>query len=445
MATGNMRRQRGDMDHVAEQLDQLRVSEFGNPVELTLRFSVILASSGALFLYSGHWYGPLWGALYVLSQILTYRLLVRAVPMGVPNPLALCLIAYLVTTLIFLCLPLGLFMYADKTLAFSGGMGLVALCVFTLWRENPPAVLMGYDMLIGWLIAVCTLIACLPEIEGAVGQGIVIILTITAATYYSLALYNTRRAREALKAAAQRGIEAQKMEAIGRLSGGVAHDFNNILTVMQGNLELYDEVDDPEERRALIVEARIASARAAGLVAQLLTFARRAPLEPSVIEAKAVIEELTSMTARLLPASITVYPAIPVDAIYVRADHDQLLSALLNLVINARDAMEERGAITVAAGHVAKSTTRPIPGLAPGRYVSFSVSDTGPGMSAEVQERALEPFFTTKPVGAGSGLGLPTAKGFAEQSGGAMTIDTGPRGTTVTLYLPQADKRDAPA
>ncbi|MEM7722248.1 MAG: ATP-binding protein [Pseudomonadota bacterium] len=445
MGTGTKRHLRGGAKDVAAQLDQLRIAEFGNRIELTLRFSVILSSSVALYLYSGHWYGPVWGVVYTLSQIATFSLLTRSLPMRLPMPFALSVGAYILTTLIFLCMPLGLFLFGDRTLAFAGGMGLVALCVFQLWREEPPSFLLWYDILVGWFIAVCVVIDCIRYIHNPVGLGIVTVLTATAATYYSLALYNTRRAREALKVAAQRGIEAQKMEAIGRLSGGVAHDFNNLLTVLQGNLELYDEVDDPDERRGLIVEARAASERAAGLVSQLLAFARRAPLEPSVIEAKAVIEELTGMTARLLPASVTVFPAIPGKPVYARADHDQLLSSLLNLVINARDAMENRGEITISAMDVAVTSSRPVGDLRPGRYVAFAVSDTGPGMSEEVLAQAFEPFFTTKPVGAGSGLGLPTAKGFTEQSGGGIMIDTGPRGTTITLYLPRANKPVASA
>lgn len=419
------------------ELRQLLRSEFGSRAEVMARHAIIVAGSVTLLFYAGWWLGPLWAAMYLISQGVAYLALKH--PMRARRRLSIRLAygAYMVTTVIYVALPAALLTQDDRALAFCGAMGLIALAVFTLWREEPPAPLLVFDIVLGAAAGLLALAVFVPRVAGIWPQVIMVMLCVTAVGYYTMALIATRTTRVRLKSAAQRGIEAQKMEAIGRLSGGVAHDFNNILTVLQGNLELYREVEDPVERDKLIAEAHVAAKRAAGLVAQLLTFARRAPLTPSVIEAASVIEELTSMVARVLPASITVYPAVPTEPIHARADHDQLLSSLLNLVINARDAMDGRGEITLAASPVTIAAQRGHGVLDPGRYVCFSVSDTGAGMSREVADRALEPFFTTKPVGAGSGLGLPTAKGFAEQSGGALDIETGPEGTIVRIHLPR--------
>jgi len=413
-------------------------SEFGDRREVIVRISLIVLAGLAANIYGLGWVGSLWIGSYLFSQAFAYVVLSRAFRGQLALPVQIGAVIYLLTTLIYLAFPLALFLFGDPVLSYAGGLGVITLFAFTLWRFEPPSVLLPYDIAIAWLVAAVSLFVFLPEADTLLSQSIITLVTLAACGYYSMALFNIRRTMATLRAAADRATEAQKMEAIGRLSGGIAHDFNNILTVLQGNLELYDEIDDPTERRKLVAEAFVAARRASGLVRQLLTFARRAPLEPSLIEVKSVIEELTSMTSRLLPASITVFPAIPTEATFVRADRDQLMSSLLNLVINARDAMQEQGELTIAVVTVTVSTARPVEGLEPGRYVRFDITDTGPGMPPETLDRALEPFFTTKPVGEGSGLGLPTAKGFAEQSGGLLTIDTGPGGTTVSIYLPGA-------
>ncbi len=426
-------------DDLATGLMQLRKSEFGYATEVAVRYVLVISGASALYLYSGVWYGLVWAAAYLFSQFLTYVALYRAKPPYRHLDYAFGIGGLLLTSTIFVTLPVGVFMFCDPVLAYGGGMALVALCVFSLWREDPPVVLLPYDLGLAWVTAALIGWAAYPVGQGILAQGIVIVLTITAVSYYSFALVANTRTRQQLRSAAKRGIEAQKMEAIGRLSGGIAHDFNNILTVLQGNLELYQEINDPEERSRLIQEAHQASRRAAGLVAQLLAYARRAPLTPRDVSVAATIDELAALSARLLPANISVFPAIPLTDVSVRADHDQLISALLNLIQNARDAMPDRGEITISARAIIVGVATRSLGLRSGRYVRFSIADTGTGMPPEVAARAVEPFFSTKPVGEGSGLGLSTAKGFAEQSGGTLTIKSDEKGTEVALYSPQSD------
>jgi signal transduction histidine kinase len=224
------------------------------------------------------------------------------------------------------------------------------------------------------------------------------------------------------------------MEAIGRLSGGIAHDFNNLLTVIRGNLDLYPEMQSDRQRAEVIAEASRAVDRATGLVSQLLVFARRAPLTTEEVELGAAVSDIMVMAQRVLPETITIREQTPTGLVFAQLDAARFNSALLNLVLNARDAMDGRGTIVLSV--------RLCPGAAmdpdepAGNHVRVAVSDTGPGMSPEVLERAFEPFFTTKPVGAGSGLGLPMIKGFAEQSGGRVSLDTGANGTTIAMHLP---------
>ncbi|WP_112186250.1 response regulator [Ralstonia sp. GX3-BWBA] len=235
--------------------------------------------------------------------------------------------------------------------------------------------------------------------------------------------------------------QAQKMEAIGNLTGGVAHDFNNVLQVIAGNLQLLS-VEAPGNTR---VQHRIAAAtravqRGATLAAQLLAFARRQQLSPAVVNPTRLVQGMSEMLHRALGEAIKVETRLADDLWNVQADRNQLENALLNLAINARDAMRGGGMLTIAANNVTlgnrQAHGRDQP--APGDYLVFSVTDTGVGMPPEVVEHVFEPFFTTKPDGHGTGLGLSMVFGFVKQSGGHIAIDsTVGQGTTVQLYFPR--------
>ncbi|MGE0260815.1 MAG: ATP-binding protein [Alphaproteobacteria bacterium] len=232
--------------------------------------------------------------------------------------------------------------------------------------------------------------------------------------------------------------QAQKMEAIGRLTGGVAHDFNNILTTVVANLEriaMTSAADDPHRRFA--DNALRGAERGTRLTQHLLSFARRRRLEPEVIEIDRVLDEVMTLARPVVGGNIELALELGPDLSRCCADETELESAVLNLVLNARDAMAAGGRITIRADDVESRTDEA--DLPAGAYVRISVADTGGGMSPEVLARAFEPFFTTKGAGKGSGLGLSAVYGFAKQSGGAARIESTPnRGTTVHLYLPRA-------
>lgn len=241
--------------------------------------------------------------------------------------------------------------------------------------------------------------------------------------------------------------QSQKMEAIGQLTGGVAHDFNNLLTVILGNLDtLSQELPLEQVRwRRRVDHALRAAERASGLTQQLLAFARRQPLRPKPVDINRLLTGWTELIRRMLPENIHIRRIDDDGAGIAEVDANQLESALLNLIVNARDAMPGGGTLTIETSTVALTheDTRLVPDLPAGSYVLIFISDTGTGMTQEVLDRAFDPFFTTKPIGQGTGLGLSQVFGFVKQSGGHIKIYSRPgHGTTVKIYLPQVDTAD---
>jgi signal transduction histidine kinase/ActR/RegA family two-component response regulator len=231
--------------------------------------------------------------------------------------------------------------------------------------------------------------------------------------------------------------QAHKMQALGQLTGGIAHDFNNLLTVIQGSADMLRRPGLDDAKRIRFAEAVVqASARAAALTGQLLAFARRQPLRPEIIELNDLIRGMTDLLDRTLGERIEVRTALAADACTVEADRAQLESALLNIAVNARDAMPDGGLLTIRTASFREAQS--------GRMVALSVSDSGVGMDPDTLDRAFEPFFTTKATGKGTGLGLSQVYGFASQSGGDVRIDSrSGEGTTVTLLLPCSGQASA--
>jgi PAS domain S-box-containing protein len=234
--------------------------------------------------------------------------------------------------------------------------------------------------------------------------------------------------------------QAQKMEAVGQLAGGVAHDFNNLLTAILGYANFLDEEVQDEQQRRDVQEIVKAAKRAALLTKQLLAFSRRQVVETSLVDVNALIGDLTSMLTRLIGEHIAMTTSLSTDAAPVKADRTQLEQVVMNLVVNARDAMPNGGAIRVETANVILDDTYAMAHASarPGPYVLLTVSDTGEGMSEEVKTRIFEPFFTTKGRDKGTGLGLSTVYGIVSQAGGYLWVYSEPgRGTTFKIYLPR--------
>jgi PAS domain S-box-containing protein len=233
--------------------------------------------------------------------------------------------------------------------------------------------------------------------------------------------------------------QTQKMEAIGKLTGGVAHDFNNLLTVIKGNLEMLEDVVS-EDDRDLVRDSQEAADLAAQLTASLLAFGRRMPLNPKRIEVGDLLTSTSDLLRRTLGETIEVTTSIKKVSDTI-VDSGQLQNAILNLAINARDAMPKGGRLSIGVSDVEldEDYAAAYGDVRPGRYVMIAMTDSGTGMTKEIKDRAFEPFFTTKPQGSGTGLGLSSVYGFVKQSGGHVALYSEPgQGTTVRIYLPAA-------
>src|SRR5436190_22496033 len=233
---------------------------------------------------------------------------------------------------------------------------------------------------------------------------------------------------------------SQKMEAFGQLAGGVAHDFNNFLTTILGYSDLLvAEVEGRGTGARYLSEIRSAAGRAASLTKQLLTFSRREPLEPRVLEVNKLIHNLERSILRLLGENISVLCDLIPEKKYIKVDPDQFTQIIINLAVNARDAMPVGGTLLLKTETILSNGKAP-PEMPPGKYIGISITDNGVGMSNEVKEHLFEPFFTTKDDRHASGLGLATCYGIVRQSGGRITIESElAKGTAVHIYLPEAE------
>ncbi|MEK9212927.1 PAS domain S-box protein [Sphingomonas sp. 2378] len=248
--------------------------------------------------------------------------------------------------------------------------------------------------------------------------------------------------------------QSQKMEAVGQLTGGIAHDFNNLLQVVVGNLEMLDRflpIDEHPRARRAATHAMTGAKRAATLTQRLLAFSRRQPLAPQSVDAIRLVDGLSDLLTRTLGEQVSLAIEAAPDLWPVEADPNQLESAILNLAVNARDAMPHGGTLSIAMRNatldgLTTMAAGPVPySTDPGDYVAIEVSDTGIGMDRATLGRVFEPFFTTKEVGKGTGLGLSMVYGFAKQSGGQVNIESHPgQGTRVTLFLPRHHGEAAP-
>jgi PAS domain S-box-containing protein len=314
--------------------------------------------------------------------------------------------------------------------------------VMSPWRA--PALARGYRSSISLplkernrVFGVLTLYAGEPY--GFSPEEVRLLVELAEDVSYGIAALRTRRDHDELERTL---FQAQKMESLGQLTGGIAHDFNNLLQVVLSNLDLAlgRLADSPVA--ALLQSAVAGAEQGAKLTGQLLAFARRQPLRPLPLRVDRLVGDMTHLLRRTLGETIAVELSVDVGLGTALVDGNQLQNALLNLALNARDAMPEGGTlgIRLTNADMPEIEAAVVQELKPGRYVMVAVTDTGLGMTPEVRDKAFEPFFTTKPEGVGTGLGLSMVYGFIRQSGGHVAIDSAlGRGTTVTLFLPRTE------
>lgn len=325
----------------------------------------------------------------------------------------------------------------SRTLEIAGRRWVVRVSPLSTYDEGPEQALI-------WTIAVAGVVISLL-IGGIVLQQ----ATATARTEQEVRLRTEElqlsnsmlleegQAREEAEAKVR---QMQKVEAIGQLTGGIAHDFNNMLSIVLGNLDMAQRrIEEPDRLRRALQHARAGAERAADLTRRLLAFGRQQTLSPDILDANELVSAMSELVRRTIGEQIELETLLEANLWPIRADASQLENAILNLAINARDAMPKGGLLTIRTANIrVDQDAAGADGLMLGEYVLIAVSDTGQGMTAEVADKAFDPFFTTKEVGKGTGLGLSQVFGYVKQSGGHIKLTSEiDRGTAIEIYLPR--------
>lgn len=427
------------------EIDRLYRMEYGEPAELVYRFVGTLLGSVIIALYTG-WSGPwVWCFGYFFLHLLYIRFIgARRTNTTYPD-LVLANIFFLCLLSWFIWMPAWMMVQQDEALQYSGCGILGCLFVFMIRRsEYYLWVIFAQIAIFALVLAIVVFIVSMRQ-DSALGIFGMAYSALAFLVYASQSIFISRRQRMATEAAAERSAQSQKMEAVGQLAGGVAHDFNNMLTAIIGNLDLYEEISDPKERAHFIRMAREAAWRSEAIVEQLLSYSRISKGNPARQSANSLIRSSVRLARLMVPASITIESEEYSHEMVIEVDGDLLLTAIMNLVSNGADALKGTGHLCLSTSlsnmsspfHSASGGE-----ILPGEYVVFSVSDTGPGIPKEVFQRVVDPFFTTKPVGKGSGLGLAMVSGFAERSGGGLTLESSRNGTVAKIFLPLVELND---
>jgi signal transduction histidine kinase len=426
----------------ALELDRQFRVEYGARREVAVRFLGTSVAAVLIHGYAGWAAAWVWLAGFLLAHAAYFTFLRRRRPCAKPRDETVAGLLFLAVLISFLWLPARMIGQSDPLLMLCGAAMLGCILVFLVSRSDIAPFLVWGEVLVVSLVILAVFAEVLPRFDHPIGRLGLVASGLALLFYFAQAAQVARRMRIEGAEAGQRALQAEKMAAIGRLAGGVAHDFNNNLTAILGHLELLALIEDPKDRAASLDEATLAAQQAARTVRQLLTFARKERMVLEPLDALEVIDGLVTLTRRLIPVTIRLRP-VSSEGRFL-ADRGQLYSALINLVVNAVDAMPRGGEIRLAAESLRLDHPEPQADgalLAPGDYVALSVEDQGKGIPPEIRAQVLEPFFTTKPAGKGTGLGLPMALGVARACGGGLVIASSERGTRVTMLIPQEGSR----
>ena len=323
---------------------------------------------------------------------------------------------------------------------------IVAYCMvqgfafYVLTRNRALVELTILDVVPILIGAVYASISAAQSLEHHIHPAITLGIALMILTYFLVSLFNVYDTKAKLRRAEDRTIAAERLAAVGHLTGGLAHDFNNILTAVLGQLDLYSHLTHPSEKDDCVAAAHQSATRAARLTSQLMFFARKARISAVATDLTDYLTEFAESARGMLPEGAVLHTDLPPNLPMVSVDRDKLGAVLQQLTLNARDALLGPGQLTLALEQAEEPAGRPMQGdtaLVPGAYCVIRLADTGTGISPAHLPRVFEPFYTTKPKSHASGLGLPMAAGFAELSGGAIDLSSAPgAGTTVRLYLP---------
>ena len=415
------------------RLGAVRRAEFGSPVETVFRSLGILATAAALYAAESDPIFLIWAMGYVVIEGLFLVIAGWPPRRNIRTHFVLALVFYNLSALNFVALPLYMIWLGAPGYTLIGGLGIFGLLLYILHRTEYEVSLVVSDCLHAVIVAGALLVIVEPRIDNAAMQVATVICAVAVASYFCLGMWTRLRNQALHRRTERRYAAAQKERALTQFVGGVAHDFNNQLTAILGNLELIDHLRDPAERDNAMRAAHEAGDHAAQTVRQLLATIGNARLKPRKINLAEFVGSRMSYIQDLMGDAVLLeLGQIPDDAA-VTADASMLETALVELCQNARDAMvEETGRIRISArpGTVSENDTA---------GYALVVEDDGPGVDDARLSMLTEPFYTTKAVGAGPGLGLSAVTGFARQSGGELRVGRSTMGgLRLTLILPEA-------
>ncbi len=433
------RRQSGQRDW-SDRIAQFAQSLIGSRVELIGRFASIGAGVTIVALLLREPRLFVWLGLFLIGQSMMFAWILTRKPGARQWEYVLVLALCMLNSVAFLCMPVWLWLQQGAAAQFSATFFLIGFAIYGISRNATVQELAVIDAIPVVAGAVFMATDFAAEHLAQVNLAVPICMLGIIVSYYLLSLRENFVTRRRLRMAEELAVETARHQVVARLTAGVAHDFNNILTAVLGHLDLHEALSDPNEKAQSVRAAHAAATRAARLTGQLLAFAGKAPLEAKLTDLGPVLRDFSAQSRGLLSQDVALHTNLPDGLPPVMVDRAHLDHAMAQLLLNAIDSMPDGGTVTLSLGLVEIAAPRRLHGktrLLKGTYCVITMADEGRGIMPHDIERVYEPFYTTKKKGQASGLGLSVVAGFAAQSGGAIGLVSRPgEGTVVSFYLP---------
>ncbi|MEM8978233.1 MAG: ATP-binding protein [Pseudomonadota bacterium] len=435
------------MRDVSQIIDDLYAAEYRDPFEATLRLVGSTIGGLLLYLHTGWLISAIWPLAYCIAHGVQWSFLRRKRNSNNPKDAYIGEALLVSVHVSFLWLPTYLAATPDLHLSLVGTTVFIATAMFHTKRLDTSRWLVGAQIVVFGLalafIGISQIIRA-PDLLVKLGLALVFVLAIF---YVAIAIWSAYEQRLKLIEAERHRAQEEKLAAIGRVAGGIAHDFNNTLAIIKGNLELHADMQATQDRNEVVDDAYRAAERAQSVVSQLLVYARKSPVAIKPVDLAQTLTEVRALSKTLVPKTITLTTHVLGNSIMANVDEQHLVTALLNLIRNAIDAIEGQGHITLRLLDNSVSAPQDLLGDQPllrSDMIYLEIEDDGQGIPKDLVQSVTEPFFTTKDIGKGTGLGLSMVKGFVDAHEGTLVIESDPGGTRIKLGLPKAQTANVP-